>query len=687
MLLAPGSWREVSMDFGSPQIYAHVVVALMALTLPGTALYLAVRRIFKNQAGPNPIYALSVGAGLSVAFWPLLLFYLTLLGLGIAAFLLWIVLVAAAIYVAYYFRAQRRQSAQTTSSEAIRRERLLAGLTLGMLVLMSLAFRLGDIQGLTVPMFGDSLHHTMVTDLILRSGRVPANYLPYVPTNTFTYHFGFHTLAAVFGQLTGSGAPYAVLLVGQVLNVLALPVAYALNRRLFASRAAGLGAALLTGFVSIMPAYYVNWGRYTQLAGHVLLLVALVFTVRLMSRERKRSDFALVAVCVAGLVVVHYRILIFFGLFGLALGAWQLFTGWRDVRGLLIVWSRGIAAVLVGLAATLPWLANLSTNYFPILTVRLGTVSTEYLAEYNDPGSIVIFAGRVLPALALVGLALALAGFLRRKAGKLAPTGPSLTPNAASVVIALWTALLVGSLWVVPGAIGGYTVAITLYIPLAALGGYAIGRACEWLGAKLRRPEGLVAVGLLGAAPILAIALGPWHLIDPGSSQYVHPADHAAFDWIETNVPQDAKFLISSEFTYQGRGVTASDAGMWLPLLTGRLVSLPALSAWVERPIEPDFFTDTRKLAAYTQPHSDTSDRSTQALLVSKGIIPQARTLTDPETLVLMRKLGVTHVYSGAKAGKSNPRLDIESMQRDTAHYRLLYFEGGVYIFEVVYGP
>jgi hypothetical protein len=677
------------MDFGSPQIYAHVVVALMALTLPGTALYLAVRRIFKSQASQNPIYALSVGAGLSVAFWPLLLFYLTLVGLGIAPFLLWIVLLAAAIYVAYYFWAQRRQPAQATSSEAIGRERLLVGLTLGGLVLMSLAFRLGDIQGLTVPMFGDSLHHTMVTDLILRSGRVPANYLPYVPTGTFTYHFGFHTLAAVFGQLTGSGAPYAVLLVGQVLNVLALPVAYALNRRLFASRAAGLGAALLTGFVSIMPAYYVNWGRYTQLAGHILLLGALIFTVRLMSSEWKRSDFALAAICVAGLVVVHYRILIFFGLFGLALGAWQLLTGWRDLRGLLVVWGRGIAAVLVGLAATLPWLINLFTNYFPLLTARLGTVTTEYLAEYNDPGSIAIFAGRVLPALALIGLALALAGFFRGKAGKLALTGPSLTPNAAAVVISLWTALLIASLWVVPGAIGGYTVAITLYLPLAALGGYAIGRVCEWLAARLRKPAGLVAVGLLGAAPILAFALGPWHLIDPGGSQYVHPADQAAFDWIEKSVPQDAKFLISSEFTYQGRGVTASDAGMWLPLLTGRRVSLPALSAWVEHPIEPEFFTDTRKLAAYTQPLSDTltlSDRSTQALLVSRGIIPQARTLTDPETLSLMRELGVTHVYSGARAGKSKPRLDIESMQRDTAHYRLLYFEGGVYLFEVIYG-
>src|SRR4029078_13392061 len=123
------------------------------------------------------------------------------------------------------------------------------------------------------------------------------------------------------------------------------------------------------------------------------------------------------------------------------------------------------------------------------------------------------------------------------------------------------------------------------------------------------------------------------------------PADEAAFNWVKANTPPGAKFLISSEFSYSGRAVTASDAGMWLPLLTGRNVSVPALNSWMERPIEPDFFTRTRELAAYTQPLVSTPTSGTsQADLVSRQVITGAHSLSDPETLALMRQLGVTHV-------------------------------------------
>src|SRR5262249_16475443 len=126
----------------------------------------------------------------------------------------------------------------------------LAGLTF-----LAFAFRLGDVQGLVVPMFGDSLHHTMITTMILDRGRLPSDWQPYVPVSTFTYHFGFHTLSAVLAQLLGLSAAAAVLVMGQAFNALSVPVAYLLNRRIFGSRLAGLGAALITGFISIMPSF------------------------------------------------------------------------------------------------------------------------------------------------------------------------------------------------------------------------------------------------------------------------------------------------------------------------------------------------------------------------------------------------------------------------------------------------
>jgi hypothetical protein len=421
----------------------------------------------------------------------------------------------------------------------------------------------------------------------------------------------------------------------------------------------------------------------------------------------------LAAFCVGGLLVVHYRVLIFFGLFGLALGGYQFVsrlwymlderrktkdggqpatehyalraTAWRE---LLAGWGRGLIAVFAGLVLTLPWLVNIVVNYFPGLSSRLQTVTPDYLAGYNDPSAIRLFLGIVLPVVALIGVGLAVFMHFRRGSAKAESEG-DLSPNGAAIVLVIWIALLVGSLWPVPGAIGSYAVAITLYIPVAALGGYGIGLAAQLLQEqkriKLREPA--FAMALLIAAPILAFATGTWHIADPASYGFVHSPDDEAFAWIQANTPPNAKFLIASTFSYAGRGLTASDARMWLPQLANRDTSIPALSAWQERPIDPEFFTDTRKLAAYTQKvgqPGQTSD-SLQENLLKKGVITSTADLSSPQALALMQKLGITHVYSSAKIGDSVPRLDIEALRRDTDHYRLVYFKDGVYIFEVVY--
>jgi hypothetical protein len=394
------------------------------------------------------------------------------------------------------------------------------------------------------------------------------------------------------------------------------------------------------------------------------------------------------AFCVAGLVVAHYRVLIFFGLFGLALGAYQLFSRSGRWRELFAGWTRGLVAVFAGLLLALPWLINVATNYFPGLARRLQTVTPDYLANYNNPDSIRVLVGIALPALALLSVALAALAYVTRRSTSPDAEG-GLSSNGAVIVVILWVALLVGSLWPVPGAIGSYAVAISLYIPLSALGGYGfalLAQLVKELG-RVRITEPAFALALLAITPIVALATGTWHTGDPGSYSSVHDPDVEAFAWIEANTPPEARFLIGSTFSYAGRGLTATDAGMWLPLLADRNVSVPALSAGQEHPIDPLFFTDTRRLAAYTQPFGAPGQPgdSLQVNLVARNVITAPGDLSSPQALALMQKLGISHVYSSAKIGNSHPRLDVEALRRDTDHYHLVYFKDGVYVFEIAY--
>ncbi len=682
----------------SPLFYLHLFIAFLTLTLPGAAIYLCALAIWGKPGHRSESHLLIAAPALSTAFWPLLLLLTTLFGLALGPIAAWSTLgltgIASVLLAWKLFRPPAGSDEGEIGSMRMRSPGAMPiAATLLALTVLSLAYRLGDIQGLVAPMFGDSVHHTLITQIILDNGRVPSGYAPYVPVDTFTYHFGFHTLAAVIAWLTGTSAPYSVLLVGQLLNVATVPLAYLLNRTLFGTRLAGLGAALATGFISIMPAYYVNWGRYTQLAGQVLLMGALVFLSRLLSGNWRRSDLALTAFCVAGLMVVHYRVLIFFGLYAVAFGAWQMIVHRHEVGGVLRAWGRGFVAVFLGLAASLPWLLNLAENYFRGLWGRLATVTPEYLQEYNNMEDIARFAGRFLPALALAGLLaasfhLAVRWRSRTSQGRgtvVRDTG--LLPQVACFVLALWAALLVLSLWVKPGAIGSYTVAISLYMPLAALAGYAISWLSGQASSRLKLSPAIFAAGIFVAAGAASTTVGTNHVIDAGCCSYLQPPDQKAFEWIRTNTPPGATFLISSQFSYVGRGVTASDGGMWIPLLTGRKVSIPALSTWMERPIDPKFFDNTKLLAAYTQPLDDPAriDPSTQQRLVGLGILESAEPFTSTRTLDAMKQQGITHVYSGAREGHSTPRLEIAAMRSDSGHFRPTYNQNGVFIFEVNY--
>ena len=96
--------------------------------------------------------------------------------------------------------------------------------------------------------------------------------------------------------------PQAVLWMGQVLNGLAVLALYPLGTRIGGNRWAGVTAVLIGGLLSPMPMGYVNWGRYTQLAGQAILPAAIWLSwVALDSPKRDWRVMALAWVALGGL--------------------------------------------------------------------------------------------------------------------------------------------------------------------------------------------------------------------------------------------------------------------------------------------------------------------------------------------------------------------------------------------------
>jgi hypothetical protein len=638
------------------------------------------------------------GLGLSLALWPLWLLYARLTGIPVTRLTTSLVLLVAALVLIGGLAWQWRRAGRAPGRFWNGRTAAYALLPLAVLTAAALILRFIAVNHLLVPNWGDSLHHTLITQLFLEQRGVPRGYAPYAPVYSFTYHFGFHGLAALWAWMSGQTAWSAVISVGQILNALAVPAAYVLTRELFRSRAAALASAVVVGFLSGMPTQYVNWGRYTQLAGQVLLPFALVWFLRWMEAPRDRvahprdsagrqaglkpaptarnnggrlpgrwgdlPRLALAVLGAAGLGLTHDRILIFYALFVVA---YILVMGWRVVRaergaarraGLAALLGRVLAVAVPGGILFAPWLGNLLADYLPGLFNRLGRVTSTYIEDYSGWAFLTAYIGWVLPLLAVAGVAACLIG------------GPARARRMA-LLVALWTGLLVlasrPDALGLPGAgaLGTFTVGIALYLPLGTLAGPGLARpllaGLPWL--RRNRPDLSIGALRMGAGGLVVLAALALTVANPGarttdpSHAYVTPDDVRVINWIAANTPPGARFLISAKSSYQGRAITAQDAGMWLPLLAGqgRGVSVPPLSAGSEGRQAEDF-------AARTE------------ALYQAGLHP-----TAPDSVALLRREHIGYVF----IGEQTPTISSTLLLKDTADYCLLARAGGSAVFRV----
>ena len=347
------------------------------------------------------------------------------LGIGMGSAALWAIMLICAAALAFAWLSARPRSgvqgvpasdskgpaavATSISRSLLRNVRVedLAFWGLFATVLLAtLASRLLSLRDAYAGAGLDAYHHTLISQMFIERGGIPTDYLPYAPLSSFTYHFGFHSLVATAGWLAGRTAPLDLMtlmpLAGQIAGALPVVALTLFGWKSLGNRWAGLAAGALVGVVSVFPAFYVNWSRYTQGLGLALLPVAWVLLLEALGRPvvaagstkptgvvtwrsagQRSGPYMLAVISAVGLALTHYRIVIIYAAFAALYLTWRLFASIRAhqplAEALTPVWRGAIVAAL-SVLALLPWLANLRQNF----TTNFVNRDASSISQYYD---------------------------------------------------------------------------------------------------------------------------------------------------------------------------------------------------------------------------------------------------------------------------------------------------------------
>lgn len=615
-----------------------VLPLLLLLWAPGRLVVSLIEDRLRLDWGERSAMAV----GLSMAFVPLAMLWTTALGLR------WsragVIFVYALIAAGLGWRLWRKRP------ERIRISLAGGDLALAAILIFSLAIRVAMVRDLAAPAWVDSVHHATITRTIVEVGAFPQGYAASMQADASGYHSGFHSLAAAFHWLSGLEISEDLLLLGQILNAACILGMYLFTTALTQNRRAGLFAALIAGVFSPMPAYYTSWGRYTQLAGLVILPAALLLILTVLedkeaSWKRRALLWGVAAIVCSGLFLTHYRVAVFLALLLAAYLVGEVVRSmdkqplWKSLPPML-----GRLAVLGGVALllTLPWWPGL---YRTMIAPRLATDPPLPLALVVDWGLLTAAYGKAALMLAAGGLAWAIV--------RARWFGP---------ILALWIGLLYmsanqGSLHLpMVTGINKTSVEIMFFMPIAALGGFLIGDLTDlvvsYFPPHLRK---LYLSGVAVAAAALAI-LGAQRLLpilNPVTLLF-RQADRAALTWIDENLTQGERFLINP-FLW-GYGIYAGqDGGFWITPLTGRGTLPPPV--------------------LYGMGATEEVKKITQA---SRQALDQAK---DPAALhALLQGQGIGYIYTGGRGGAISPKALSESPLFET-----VFHQDGVWIFRARY--
>jgi hypothetical protein len=518
----------------------------------------------------------AMAVGLSLISIPLVMLWTTILKIkwtGTAVLFLASLLVAILIirlfFLAYSAIKNRVKTGNSPSVQGLSIFRHFSRITTGQSIVLiliffgSLAVRLIMVRDLATPAWVDSVHHALITRLIMEAGAYPSTYLPYLAISPSAYHPGFHSIAAIFTWLSKLDIAQSLLILGQALNALSVLSVYLFTKILTRKSTAGLFAAIITGFITPMPAYYTSWGRYTELTGLLVLPVVIALLQLWLDGEVKIKSSLIIllgAFALGGLFMIHYRVIAFLVALLIAYVVMQFITR-RTMTHMKIkklLWIISLTSIL-GIIIVLPWfLQAMKTTVLPIVTTPY-TTAVGFFQDFSWP-YLTSALGKQSLVLAILGLCWS-----------------AIKRERFVFLLLFWVFVMFFFANLVPlkipggGLISNASVEIMLFIPISILGGYFLDQILtSWnylLPQRLLVPaKGAILifmgfVSYLGARELIPI-INPVTILS-------RQADLPAIQWINDHIPKDETIIINP-FAWGYGLYGGSDGGYWISPLSGR---------------------------------------------------------------------------------------------------------------------
>ena len=519
---------------------------LLILLLSQSLVWSALKMIFGSKLTYEEYYSLSLSGWMlplslaSVLWFAWGKFQLPASGAFVG--LTFLVILACGVFL----------SAQTEPVSGSKSIFLILLALFGISVLLRSAF----VAKAVIPLYFDSAQHYLTIKNLLREFASSEAASFRWPTPNY-YHIGFHLLSALVASTLRADVNDVILIVGQIVVVTIPFSVFFLVKHETQSNAAGIFAMLLAGFGWYMPAYTVNWGKYPALTslpliGFVLSLAYLA--LRYKANLSSKAYAVLLTLLLLGIVItgfVHSRSLV---IFGLLFFVWVITAGWRRLPKLPRVVL--VCAVLLGIT-------------LEIIFIRTKDVLGPLFDPYWNRGLLVtaivlflsIFAQKVYPRLAF------------------------------ALILAI--VFLLGAMFI-PVTVPGYGeltlldrpfVEMILYLPLSFLGGIGLAGLEQTLQPFTDRWQAVrLGMGSLFIGLIVVNAFLNYTLYPSDCCSIVSRDDLVAIDWMDKNLPSEARILTSSTelrvlASDSFQASVSGDAGAWITPLTDRAtIPLPYYS-------------------------------------------------------------------------------------------------------------